>query len=73
MASPAPDEAAREWWTLEEVAVHYRRSPDTIRYWRQKQYGPKGERVGQRVLYPASEIARFDSEIHQSIEARKQV
>lgn len=69
MASPAPDEEAREWWTLEEVAVHYRRSPDTIRYWRQKKYGPKGQRVGQRVLYPASEIRRFDREIRRLIAA----
>lgn len=72
MASPGQDESAEhEWWTLEEVAAHYRKSTDTIRYWRQKGYGPRGKRVGLRVLYPASEIQRFDRELRSSIEAGK--
>lgn len=67
-ASPG-DPAVHEWWTIEEVADHYRATPDTIRYWRQKRYGPKGQRIGNHVLYPASEIRRFDRELRQKITA----
>jgi excisionase family DNA binding protein len=43
----------------EEVAQLLRTSPSTIRYWRHKGYGPKGVRVGRRVLYPLSEVQRW--------------
>ena len=58
--------------TLNEVAEHYRTTEATVRYWRHKGYGPKGVKVGARVLYPLSEIDRFDREIAQqaSEEAR---
>ena len=49
--------------TLNEVAEHYRTTEATVRYWRHKGYGPKGVKVGARVLYPLSEIDRFDREI----------
>jgi excisionase family DNA binding protein len=43
----------------EEVAQLLQTSPSTIRYWRHKGYGPKGVRVGRRVLYPLSEVQRW--------------
>ena len=58
-----------EFWTIDEVAAHYRRTVATVRYWRYTGYGPKGKRVGQRVLYPRTEIERFDREIGDSIAA----
>jgi excisionase family DNA binding protein len=46
----------------EEVAQLLRTSPSTIRYWRHKGYGPKGVRLGRRVLYPLSEVQRWMEE-----------
>lgn len=60
-AAPAVQELP-EWSTLPEVADRYRTSPATVRYWRHIGYGPKGVRVGARVLYPRSEIEAFDRE-----------
>jgi hypothetical protein len=51
------------FWTIDEVAAHYRTSVATLRYWRYTRYGPKGTRVGRSVLYPQAEIERFDREI----------
>jgi DNA-binding transcriptional MerR regulator len=42
--------------TTDEVAAELRVSPSTVRYWRQTKYGPKGTRVGKRVLYERAEI-----------------
>ena len=33
-----------------------RRGPATVRYWRHIGYGPKGRKIGRRVLYEASEV-----------------
>jgi hypothetical protein len=49
--------------TLIEVAEHYRTTEGTVRYWRQTGYGPRGVKLGTRVLYPRAEIERFDREI----------
>lgn len=49
------------WLTTAEVALRYRTVPGTVRYWRHIGYGPKGVKNGRRVLYAASEIARFDA------------
>ena len=42
--------------TTEEVASRYRTAPSTIRYWRMIGYGPKGRRVGRRVLYDERDV-----------------
>ncbi len=39
-----------EYLTLPEVAERYRTPEATVRYWRSTGYGPKGARVGARVL-----------------------
>jgi hypothetical protein len=49
--------------TIDEVAARYRTNEGTVRYWRHKGYGPKGKKVGTRVLYPMAEVERFDREI----------
>jgi DNA-binding transcriptional MerR regulator len=48
------------WRTMDELAAHYRITVDTARYWRKRNYGPHGQRVGQHVRYHVDEIARFD-------------
>ncbi len=45
--------------TTEEVAELYRTSPATVRYWRHINYGPKGRKVGRRVLYELGEVQAF--------------
>jgi hypothetical protein len=49
--------------TTGEVAAHYRTTESVVRYWRTTGYGPHGEKVGKRVLYPRVEIDRFDREL----------
>ena len=45
--------------TTEEVAVRFRTSPATVRYWRHVGIGPAGVRVGRRVLYDEAEVIRW--------------
>ncbi len=45
--------------TTAEVATALRVSESTVRYWRHKGYGPKGRKVGRRVLYERSEVEEF--------------
>lgn len=52
-----------DYLTIPEVAKHYRTSEGTVRYWRHIGYGPKGVKLGTRVLYPRSEIDLFDREL----------
>ncbi len=49
--------------TTNEVAELYRTSPATVRYWRHIGYGPKGRKVGRRVLYEHSEVESFWNEL----------
>lgn len=49
-----------DYLTTCEVAERYRTVEATVRYWRHVGYGPKGVKVGRKVLYPLDEIARFD-------------
>jgi predicted DNA-binding transcriptional regulator AlpA len=49
--------------TLPEVAEHYRTTESTVRYWRYIGTGPKGVRLGTRVLYPRAEVERFDRQL----------
>jgi excisionase family DNA binding protein len=42
--------------TTEEVAALTHTNIDTVRYWRHKGDGPKGFKVGRRVLYSANEV-----------------
>ncbi|MFF4817295.1 helix-turn-helix transcriptional regulator [Kitasatospora sp. NPDC001309] len=51
--------------TTAEVAHRYRTAESTVRYWRHTGYGPRGVKVGRRVLYLESELARFDQELHE--------
>lgn len=51
------------YFTTSEVASRYRTAPSTVRYWRHIGYGPKGVKVGRRVLYAEDELRRFDEHL----------
>lgn len=44
--------------TTAEVADRYRTAASTVRYWRQIGKGPRGVKIGKRVLYPEAELLR---------------
>jgi DNA-binding transcriptional MerR regulator len=48
--------------TTAEVAERYRTSPSTVRYWRHAGIGPKGTKIGTKVLYRESELQRWERE-----------
>ncbi|WP_031512993.1 helix-turn-helix transcriptional regulator [Streptomyces sp. NRRL F-5123] len=49
--------------TTAEVAERYRTADSTVRYWRHIGYGPKGVKVGRRVLYSEAELTRFEQRL----------
>ncbi len=53
--------------TTAEVATRFRTTPGTVRYWRHVGYGPKGLKVGKRVLYPRSEVRRFEEALRAGL------
>lgn len=48
--------------TIPEIAQRYRTNEQTVRYWRHTGYGPKGIKVGVRVLYRLTECERWERE-----------
>ena len=60
MAEHEPD-----YLTLTEVAERYRTTEATVRYWRRNGDGPKGVKLGTRVLYPRAAIEQFDRELQR--------
>ncbi|MET9067248.1 MULTISPECIES: helix-turn-helix transcriptional regulator [Streptosporangium] len=48
--------------TTKEVAARFRTSPSTVRYWRYAGIGPRGVKIGTKVLYRESEIRRWEQE-----------
>jgi Helix-turn-helix domain len=59
-ASPDP------WLTSNEVAARLRQPESTVRYWRMQGRGPRGTRIGRRVLYRTSEVERFEAELERA-------
>lgn len=59
--SPQAEETPQRFLTTEEVAARYRTSPATVRWWRQVgNYGPKGIKIGRRVLYSLASCEEFE-------------
>jgi DNA-binding transcriptional MerR regulator len=48
-----------------EVAERLRVPEATLRFWRHKSKGPKGARIGARVVYRESDVERFITEQFQ--------
>lgn len=55
----------QEYLTTAEVAERYRTAPSVVRYWRHTGYGPKGIKVGKRVLYPREQVEAFDQRLRE--------
>lgn len=62
-AARAERNTLAQYLTTHEVATRYRTADATVRYWRMTGYGPKGVKVGRRVLYSVAECERFDQEL----------
>lgn len=58
--------AASRYLTVGEVAELLRQPVATLRYWRHLGKGPKGFRVGRRVLYDRSDVEQFLAESRQA-------
>lgn len=52
-----------DYLTTKEVADHYRTAEATVRYWRHNGYGPRGVKIGRKVLYARAELERFDRDL----------
>jgi hypothetical protein len=57
------NQAPSGYYTVDEAAEHYRTSPETMRYWRHLGKGPLAVKPGTQLLYPVSEIERYDAEL----------
>jgi hypothetical protein len=57
-----------DYFDTNDVAEHYRTTAGTVRYWRYIGYGPKGVKLGARVLYPRESIDAFDAELKAQLE-----
>ncbi len=55
-----------KYWTTAEVAERFRTYPGTVRYWRHTGSGPRGVRVGRRVLYPESAVREWAEALHRT-------
>ncbi len=51
--------------TTAEVADYFRTSPETVRYWRHTGYGPRGRKVGRKVLYERADVEAFWKQTEQ--------
>lgn len=59
---PTPAQTQDPHLTTAEVAQRYRTSESTVRYWRHIGTGPRGVKIGRRVLYRESELTRWERE-----------
>lgn len=48
-----------DYLTTNEVAELLRQPVETVRYWRHIGKGPKGFKIGRRVLYAADDVREF--------------
>lgn len=51
-----------KYLTTKEVAETLRTSPETVRYWRYLNKGPKSFKIGRRVLYAHEDVEHFIAE-----------
>lgn len=62
---PATQAEHVHWLDTNGVAARLRVSPSTIRYWRYRQIGPIGFKLGRNVRYDAQLVDRWAAE-HQA-------
>jgi DNA-binding transcriptional MerR regulator len=63
---------AARYFTTAEVASRYRTAQSTVRFWRHRGYGPKGVKVGRRVLYSEVELERFEQALAAKVQTVKE-
>jgi predicted DNA-binding transcriptional regulator AlpA len=51
------------YMTTEEVADRFRTAASTVRHWRQMGTGPRGVRIGRRVLYARSAVEDWEAQL----------
>jgi DNA-binding transcriptional MerR regulator len=56
----APLEPAHLFFTIKEVAERYRVEIRTVEGWRYRGVGPRGIKIGGRVLFSIAELAKFE-------------
>jgi DNA-binding transcriptional regulator YiaG len=56
------DMRPRVWLRTDELAERLRTAPSTVRYWRFAGLGPRGVKIGRRVLYDLTEVERWEAE-----------
>lgn len=61
----------QRYFTTAEVADRYRAAQSTVRFWRHTGYGPKGVKVGRRVLYSEDELVRFEQALTGTKESKE--
>ena len=54
--------------TSADVAERYRTAESTVRYWRQVGKGPRGIKIGKRVLYREAELLRYEQALEQGLD-----
>ena len=59
-----------DYLTTEEVATELRTSPETVRWWRHANKGPKSFKVGRRVLYAREDLDSFVAAARSLAEVR---
>ena len=52
-----------ELLTIEEFAERMRISVPTARHWRAQNYGPRGVRIGRKVMYRTADVEAFLSDV----------
>lgn len=53
------------YMTTEQVAERYIVPLETVRHWRKIGKGPKWVKPGRHVLYPRTEVERFDRQMQR--------
>lgn len=53
------------YMTTAEVAAMLRTSPETVRYWRHIGKGPRGFKVGRKVLYETADVKAWLEQIRR--------
>lgn len=56
--------------TIDEVAEACRVTPETVRYWRKQNIGPKGFRVGRAIRYAESDLQAWIDERRENAGAK---
>lgn len=55
----APARPGPQLMTIDEVAQLLRRSVSTLRWWRHRGVGPRGFRVGRRLVYEREDVEAY--------------